>query len=243
MVRWGSGRNTVREYMVLRATFGTGEQLVIDPTHAQWGWGECVYDWETYVEHRARAVIAIRPFGHWGGVAGPARGLRPAPNSYDFNMILLRKEVMTAAVEKLRDLIAPYKEWKNLVDLPLEHWREAIKRMRAEVEHAIVRAQTTDRAAGVGRVFFDEGENFWRPGVDDDELCKAARWKLNVTGSRSAEARYDRVWLNVNEIAACGYNPDAMKRLWAKKMREAQQTLDLDFQTSFVFSGPSRLLR
>jgi hypothetical protein len=242
VVRWGKGRETLREYMVLRATLHTGEQFVVDPAHLQWGWDECVYDWATFVDLRASSVIDIAPFGQWCSVTCPARNIRLEGGSYEFNIMLLRKEVMKAIVEELREILAPYKEWANFVDLPPSTWLNDTENTYRKLERAMEITEERHTAAGLGRIYFEERENFWKqePGHD---LWQRASWKHNVVATNHTFCRYANVWLSGTEVLGLQSEPNTLKRLWAERMRDVGSMIKVDFKTSLVHSGPSRLLR
>lgn len=181
--------------MVLRLTLPSGAQFVIDTTHYQWGWAECVYDWDAFVELRTSAVIGIAPFGHWGGTTCPARDVQPAPGSYEFNIILLRKEVMNAVVKKMRALLKRFKVWSGFIDLSDVTWHDDTDKISLELEQAMKDTQKANFLGGLGRIYFEESENFFRK-QGEEELWKKATWKHNVTTKKIVAIRYQKVWLS-----------------------------------------------
>lgn len=180
--------------MVLRATLETGEQFVVDFTHYQWGWWESLYDWNTFVEMRTSFVIEVAPIGQWCGVTCQARNIAPVPKSYDFGIVMLRKEIMKAVVERLHQLLSPYPDWEAVVGLSLGTFLTQCDDISQEIEQIIRHAQLRSGTKGLGRIYFEEAENFWRQGGDN--LWRTASWRHNVTVRSGTVTRHNDVWLS-----------------------------------------------
>jgi hypothetical protein len=216
--------------MVLRATLETGEQFVVDFTHHQWGWDECVYDWTIFVEVRTSSVIDIAPIGQWCNVTCQARDIAPAPKSYDFGMVMLRKEIMKSVVGKLEQLLSPYEDWESFLGLPPITFTSKCEDICSAIERAIQDNQARLANKGLGRIYFEEAEHFWKQGRDD--LWRTASWRHNVVVTTSGAARHRGVWLSKKEYEELDGNLDALKKTWAGRMRGVALELEVNFKTS-----------
>lgn len=221
--------------MVLRATLQTGEQFVVDFTHNQWGWRECLYDWATFVELRTSSVIDIAPVGQWCSVTCQARNIALEPKSYDFGMAMLRKEIMKSVVRKTSELISSHGTWECLVRLRHHYFADVCDDIVDAIKQTIEETQAMHVNRGLGRIYFEETEHFWKQARDD--LWRTASWRHSVTISPYGTAQYKDVWLLGDEYAEVQGNVDALKRLWAEKMRKV--ALAVHFKTSISMGSRS----
>ncbi|KAH8903649.1 hypothetical protein BR93DRAFT_931216 [Coniochaeta sp. PMI_546] len=221
--------------MVLRATLETGEQFVVDFTHNQWGWDECLYDWDTFVALRTSSVIDIAPIGQWCNTTCRARNIAPAPNSYDFGIMMLRKDVMKSVVEELEQSLSPYRDLESLLRLTTATLTSKCEDIRNEIEIAIQKKQAEHAYRGFGRIYFEEGEHFWKQGRAD--LWRTASWTHNVVVTPGGAARHRGIWFSKKDYDELQGNIVALKRAWAERMREAALELEVDFNTSVSFGS------
>lgn len=240
VVRWEQGRNSVREYIVLRATLFNGEKFVVDFTHSQWGWNEVLLDWSKFVELRARSVRAIAPIGYWTGVTCKIRNLEPEPQSYDFNVVMLRKGAMAALVECLKDFVQGQAEGLvGFIDQPQHLFTDSCIEIVENLKETISAKLKSEKARGYGRVYFEEPENWWTrrfpPGHEDD-IWKKASWKHNVVTTGGQLERAKRGWMTRDEVVECDGDIDSLKRLWALRMQERVPGPEF-FSATSVVSG------
>jgi len=103
--------------------------------------------------------------------------------------------------------------------------------MCAEVTEAvranIVSRQVENAVGGLGRVYFEEGEGWWKQGgADEDDLWMKASWRHGIAlGGRKGDM-LRRVWLTGPDYDMLKGNVDALKRTWAKRMRKVVLQLD-----------------
>jgi hypothetical protein len=198
-VRWLEGRDTVREYMVLRATLTTGEQFVLDFTSCQWGWEEYLYDWATFVKCRASSVIGIAPLGQWCNVTCKQRNIQP--RGYDLGVVMLRKETMASIVADFEKLVEHPVKWPAIIDRTADRYAAFLAPILSLTNKLVQDLNAEDGKRHYGRVYF-EGDGSWRHNV--------------VTTGGSAKRLLD-IWFTDEEAEEIMDNVDECKRLWNEK--------------------------
>lgn len=133
--------------------------------------------------------------------------------------MMVRKQVVAVMMQDLRSHLGH--ESEAFQKLALANARESniIYESVFDTINSTIEAHLRDVAIGkgVGQVYFEEDENWWKQGGDNDDVWKNASWTRNVVITRYRYATLTKVWLSEDEWNRLETN--AMKKLWAQRMR------------------------
>jgi len=130
-----------------------------------------VHDWDTFVKRRTSSVVGIAPFGQWCSVTCRARDIGPEPRSYDFSIMLLRKEVVKFVMDKLEELLEKCGSLNQLLEASQVQWDHKTENIWAQLMEDVRDTHYRLKVPmGFGRVYFEESEHFWKQAGDKDSL-------------------------------------------------------------------------
>ncbi|KAI1079237.1 hypothetical protein F5B20DRAFT_581655 [Whalleya microplaca] len=209
IVRYGShDYNSLRSHEVIRVTLNSEEQVVLDPTAAQFGWREYMAPWSIYEKQRVRKIKTVLPI-HIGPrphrLAEAEAEARQSTGDLTADIKQAQLAIMEAATTVTEWTALKYGGIRGLLKLK-EDFEDARAKVVSAANNAINEHDQRLKDSPAGKLYF------------------APNGQIALTNNQEGYNRLRAIWFSKEVYETHKDDPNKLHALWVQRMENFFRT-------------------